>query len=170
MYILQNVHYVRRSDLETDDLECIWIEVIPEHGKNFLVASGYRHSTDSDFFDRFSPILDKANETNLEIFVLSDLNCDRLNKHSLRDKMDFFMQVYGFSQLVTEPTRIADTSITLIDVILTTIPSRCTKTDVIIHLCILQYLGKVYQKRVLLKMSKNIVVSRIFLTLILLMI
>ena len=24
MYILQNVHYVRRSDLETDDLECIY--------------------------------------------------------------------------------------------------------------------------------------------------
>ena len=69
MYILQNVHYVRRSDLETDNLECIWIEVIPEHGKNFLVASGYRHSTDSDFFDKFSPILDKANETDLEIFV-----------------------------------------------------------------------------------------------------
>ena len=88
--ILQNVHYVRRSDLETDDLECIWIEVIPEHGKNFLVASGYRHSTDSDFFDRFSLILDKANETNLEIFVLGDLNCDRLKEHSLRDKMDFF--------------------------------------------------------------------------------
>ena len=56
----------------------IWIEVIPEHGKNFLVASGYRHSTDSDFFDKFSPIMDKANETNLEIFVLGDLNCDRL--------------------------------------------------------------------------------------------
>ena len=129
MYILQNVHYVRRSDLETDDLECIWIEVIPEHGKNVLVASGYRHSTYSDFFDRFFPILDKANETNLEIFVLGDLNCDRLKEHSLRDKIDFFMQVYGLSQLVTEPTRITDTSSTLIDVILTTIPYRCTKTD-----------------------------------------
>ena len=54
-----------------------------------------------------------------------------LKEHSLRDKMDFLMQVYGFSQLVTEPTRIIDTSSTLIDVILTTIPSRCIKTDVI---------------------------------------
>ena len=98
MYILQNVHYVRRSDLETDGLECIWIEVIPEHGKNFLVASGYRHSTYSDFFDRFFSILDKANETNLEIFVLGDLNCDRLKEHSLRDKIDFFYaSVWAFT-------------------------------------------------------------------------
>ena len=99
MYVLQNVHYVRRSDLETDDLECIWIEVIPEHGKNFLVASGYRHSTDSDFFDKFSPIMDKANETNLEIFVLGDLNCDRLKEHSLRDKMGFLCKCMGFHSL-----------------------------------------------------------------------
>ena len=54
-----------------------------------LVVVGYRHSTDSDFFDKFSLILDKANETNLQIFVSGDLNCDRLKENKFRDKMDF---------------------------------------------------------------------------------
>ena len=41
------------------------------------------------------------------------------------------MNLHGLTQLVKSPTRITKKSSTLLDVILTTIPSRCIVTDVI---------------------------------------
>ena len=67
---LQNEHCARRTDLETNNLEYIWIEVIPEH----FGSVWYRLR----IFDKFSPLyIDKANETKLEIFVLGNLDSDK---------------------------------------------------------------------------------------------
>ncbi len=131
MYISQDIKYRRRADLETNNLECIWIEIIPNHGKNFLIASAYRPQEDTTFFTSLSNILDKANDTGLEVFLLGDLNCDRFKKSALRDKMDFVMSLHGLTQLVNSATRITKRSSTLIDVILSTNPSQCILTDVI---------------------------------------
>ena len=32
----------RREDLETNDISCIWLEIIQEKGKSFLIGNLYR--------------------------------------------------------------------------------------------------------------------------------
>ena len=43
VYVKQNVNCIRRPDLEVDELECIWLEIMPIKAKSFLIGSMYRH-------------------------------------------------------------------------------------------------------------------------------
>ena len=42
IYLRDKLEYVRRHDLESPDLESIWIEIKIKHTKSFLVCSVYR--------------------------------------------------------------------------------------------------------------------------------
>ena len=39
VYLKQNVNCIRRPDLEVDELECIWLEIMPIKAKSFLISS-----------------------------------------------------------------------------------------------------------------------------------
>ena len=39
VYVRNNIIAKRRLDLETNDIACLWLEIIPEKGKSFLVGS-----------------------------------------------------------------------------------------------------------------------------------
>ena len=83
MYISEDVAWKRREDLETDDIESIWIEIDILKGKNFLVGCIHRPPDSSlylpkDFITHLSEMVTKVNNTNLEIFLLGDINVNYL--------------------------------------------------------------------------------------------
>ena len=43
VYVKQNVNCIRRLDLESDEIEIIWLEIMPTKCKSFLIGSLYRH-------------------------------------------------------------------------------------------------------------------------------
>ena len=45
MYLSDDLKWKRRTDLETDEIECIWVEVDIFKSKSFLVGCIYRPST-----------------------------------------------------------------------------------------------------------------------------
>lgn len=78
--------------------------------KPFLVSTWYRPPKSSpDLFTIFERVIDKIDAENLELYLLGDLNCDLLpdsvnaNSSHLLNVMD----IYGLTQLITEPTRVA---------------------------------------------------------------
>ena len=63
-----------------------------------------------------------------EVYILGDLNTDILAKNNiLKSALENFLRIHAMKQLITEPTRITDTSETAIDLICTSNPEQITQ-------------------------------------------
>ena len=106
----------RRQDLESDLVECIWLELKPStNAPNIFIYSLYRNPSASyEWFDNFVQMIDNIHivKPHADILVLGDFNIDLLKPHSTWDPT---MALLGLTQLVKSPTRITQTSATLID-------------------------------------------------------
>ena len=61
VYIANHLNYTRRNDLESQNVESIWLEIKLKNSKSFLVCSVYRPpSAKSEWIDFFSEQIDKA--------------------------------------------------------------------------------------------------------------
>jgi len=134
MFIKQNLNWTRRADLERKSLESMWIEIIVNKSKNFLLTSFYRPPKGSkylkhDFNEHFNEQLTAASKDSKEIILLGDLNTDYL-VNTDNDNVKQSLTLNGFQQHITKPTRITKNSSTLIDIIATN-KSNIARTDVI---------------------------------------
>ncbi|RUA05525.1 MAG: hypothetical protein DSY43_04445 [Gammaproteobacteria bacterium] len=134
IYVRSNINFRLRDDLGSTNLECLTIEITNPRSRPFLVSTWYRPpQSPLDLFSSFEELIDKIDAENKDFFLLGDLNCNLLpgiadnNSLHLRNIID----VYGLSQLITEPTRITQRSKTLIDLCLTNSPQMVSNSGVI---------------------------------------
>ena len=85
MYFSDDLKWKRRTDLETDEIECIWMEVDIFKSKSFLVGYIYRPPDSSsylrkDFNKNLNEMLTKVNNLSMEMFLLGDINVNYLVK------------------------------------------------------------------------------------------
>ena len=67
----------RRLDLETEAIECIWVEIKDSKTKPLLVGYVYRNPASSQGWpDDFISMMDKVTECNANILLLGDFNID----------------------------------------------------------------------------------------------
>ena len=90
MYLSNDLKWKRWTDLETDEIECIWVEVDIFKGKSFLVGCIYRpHDSSSylrkDFNKNHNEMLTKVNKVSMETFLLGDININYLVKLSHKE-------------------------------------------------------------------------------------
>ena len=77
IYVANHIDYIRRADLDTEDIESIWVEIKIKHSSSFLVCSVYRPpSSKTVWFELFSKQLEKAGANNEELYVMGDINID----------------------------------------------------------------------------------------------
>ena len=130
IYIKNGVSASRRSDLEHENLECIWTEVKPVKSKSFLVGNIYRPPNSSI---QWNAIFEDCMETVLreekEIYIMGDINRDLLN-NQIKTAWTDYMEPFGLTQLVSEATRVTSDSRTLIDHIYSNCPENVTSLDV----------------------------------------
>ena len=94
-------------------MEPLWCEFTLPNIKPFLVCTLYRPpSAQSKWINLFAEQLSIAQSTGLEIILMGDFNIDGT---SCIKKWQNLVQLFNLSQLVSEPTRITETSSTLID-------------------------------------------------------
>ena len=55
IYVRDQLHYVRRLDLESSDIESIWIEVKIKNAKSFLIFSVYQPSSSTADWSEIFP-------------------------------------------------------------------------------------------------------------------
>ena len=90
----------------------------------------YRNPSASyEWFDIFVQMIDNIHtvKPHADILVLGDFNIDLLKPHS---SWDSTITLLGLTQLVKSPTRITQTSVTLIDHIYTNNPDVITEVSV----------------------------------------
>ena len=135
MYLSDDLKWKRRTDLETDEIECIWVEVDIFKGKSFLVGCIYRpHDSSSylrkDFNKNHNEMLTKVNKVSMEMFLQGDININYLVKLSHKEIKELFI-THGLHQLVKLPTRVTQETKSLIDVIMTNTRSNVHHTKVL---------------------------------------
>ena len=111
-----------RKDLKIcdDEYESVWTEIKIPKSKNIIVGCIYRHphSTNlNNFMSYLQNTMNLLNRENKEIYITGDFNIDLLKYEQNIKYQEFYniMSSNGFLPQITLPTRITDTSMTLID-------------------------------------------------------
>ena len=104
--------------------ETLWLEVKRKNCKSVYVCSVYRppvKGQNLEVVERYKSFLlsciDKLPK-NSEVFILGDFNCNMLQKNRLSGAINDLCKARNLAQFVDEPTRITETSSTMIDLIL----------------------------------------------------
>ena len=136
LYVSQNYEYELRPELNymSDFIETLFAEIIIPGDKNILVGIIYRppNTLHEEFLNGFNDLLAHPYMINKKCFLLGDYNANLL-KYDTEIFIQNFMDVLlaaGFLPLITKPTRISNTSATLIDNVFTN--ARCTISSGII--------------------------------------
>ena len=135
VYVHKSLTTHRRLDLEEDGIECIWTEVLLKNSKPILVGNLYRPPDSSDYLpedfnDRFETMLSNVCCENKEALLLGDFNCD-YSKANKNRPLKSTIASFGFHQQVTTPTRIDESSESMIDLVLTNMPHNISQTVVL---------------------------------------
>jgi hypothetical protein len=97
-----------------------WLKIQNGNHKSFIVCSVYRppDTTLNCFEDDFSDSVISALALNKDIYILGDLNCNLLNTCDQGAQMlSNFCTAFNFTQVINEPTRITESSKSLIDIL-----------------------------------------------------
>ena len=101
----------------------MWFKILPKHENSFLICFVYRPpDSPSIWYKNFEKEIINASIMNKEIIFLGDLNIDYLKP--VPTSWETILTTHGFFQMITEPTRVTTTSVTLIDHIYTTNPEN----------------------------------------------
>jgi hypothetical protein len=128
IYVKENICYKRIYLYEKPSLEALWIQINTVQGK-VLICSCYRPPDNNNFWNDFEMVLDeiKTNQIN-NIFIFGDLNADF--KTVSGRKLQQMCRLQNFDLLVNEPTRITNSTATVLDQIVTNAPNFVKKIDV----------------------------------------
>ena len=127
-YVRDSLPVTHRTDLNVDGIEALWIEVKPKYAKPILVCTFYSQpSAYVEYFKRFDEKVQSIN--NDDVIILGDFNLDVLSDNTFKKVNDFCIN-NQFTQLIDEPTRVTESTSTLIDLICVCKPEEVTKSEV----------------------------------------
>ena len=119
MYVRETIDFEHHTDLQTDNLEILCIEVKPNFIKSFLVLAWYRPPKyEQEALNTLETLLKTIENENKEIILIGDINCNDLNiddKNKVIDNLRSVYRQFQMKQLIKFPTRSTLTSQTLID-------------------------------------------------------
>ena len=129
VYVADRLKVTRRSDLEMDDIELIWLELRERATRRALFGAAYRPpNSDGSFMENFSDILFRVRVEDKEITILGDLNCDFLKSASHTTLLLDILAENNLQQLINKPSRITSGGESLIDVMITSCEARHWET------------------------------------------
>ena len=135
IYVNKALHFDELRHETMDDLEVIAIKVYLKHKKPLVFSTWYRPpSSNVDIFDLYENFLNYIDGLSGDTILVGDTNCDLLSRPlaSASKKYSELNSMYSLMQINdTEPTRITNTSSTLVDHLLTNNPNNVKKHGVI---------------------------------------
>ena len=119
-YIKEKYTYIRRFDLEPNELELMWLEIKKSNASSLFVAVTYRKPNEHNlYFEHLENTIENVLSFSNNVILLGDFNCNMLTENGLSKKVKELCISMQMQQLVKQPTRINPHSSTLIDLIIT---------------------------------------------------
>ena len=134
IYIKSTINYHIRQDLDLENIEGICVEIRRPCSKPFVMLACYRPPNyDPSFFVKIEEIISRIDLEDKELILVGDLNCNFLsrNQDSNYNMLKSITETYQLSQLIKAPTRVSNSSASLIDVIFTNCPNKITCSGVL---------------------------------------
>ena len=139
VYARNDISEIRRTDLEIEGVEGLWLEIILPKSRGFLVGTFYRPPDsskydDKDFLPKLDSVLDAATVLGKEVVLTGYFNYDLLPaKSKTQDckQLKNLFKVFNFKQFITDPTRITQHSSSLLDLMSTNCPGNISHSGVI---------------------------------------
>ena len=134
MYIRNSLTFIRRNDLETDDIESIWIEMKCKQRQPVIIGSIYRPpSSPIDFIDKLGDIIDNISCECKETIVTGDFNYDVSGDDSsgASNPVISCFNLFQMLQLIHDPTRVSEFTNSTIDLIFTSHPELVSESGVL---------------------------------------
>ena len=126
---LNDFSYISESGLHQ-----LWLKIQVRNFRSFIICTAYRppESPLSCFETDFSDTLTSVVTLNKPVYILGDLNCNVLDvRDNEPNALLDFCTSFNLSQMVDKPTRITQSSRSLIDVILISSNTFIKKTKVV---------------------------------------
>ena len=116
IYIANHINYVRRYELETENVESVWPEIKIKNSKSFLICSVYMPpSAKTEWFNHFAEQLEKLENKLNEFYVMGDLNVDIKDGDISNPTWKYIVELHSMQQLIKVPSRVTANSETLTD-------------------------------------------------------
>ena len=134
MYIRNSLTFIRRNDLETDDIESIWIEMKCKQRQPVIIGSIYRPpSSPIDFIDKLGDIIYNISCECKETIVTGDFNYDVSGDDSsgTSNPVISCFNLFQMLQLIHDPTRVSEFTNSTIDLIFTSHPELVSESGVL---------------------------------------
>ncbi len=133
-YIKSELGYNFRKDFSTD-IENIFFDILLPNSKPILVGIIYRPPDQSGFLGKLTEAIKTTQKFDeQEVYILGDFNINLLSKETLciRKPKYYteFCSLHGLRQLLNSPTRITESTSTLLDHILTNSVSQSGILDI----------------------------------------
>ena len=81
IYVKNHIPCKRRKDLEVQQIECIWLECCI-YKQTFLIGTFYRPpNSEASKWEYLAFSLEKAKDSNINIIITGDFNCNSYNTH-----------------------------------------------------------------------------------------
>ena len=131
VYIHDNIYpfVKRRTDLESTEVECIWLEIKCSMSSPLLLAYMYRHPRSTDeWLDDFVQMMVNVPLNNRNMVLLGDFNFNMLIPQPAWQST---FTLFGLQQLVDKPTRVSSTTATLLDHVYTNNTTLLTDVNVL---------------------------------------
>ncbi len=129
IYVSDYLLSERTTNLEVFYDECIWIKLKTNQEKYFLCTIYRPPSSTGDFWEALNRNLETAIDSTNKIIMVGDVNEDQLNvrNHKLKD----ILNINSLKNVITAPTRVTDTTSTLLDPIIVDMDQDIIKSDVL---------------------------------------
>ena len=120
-FIHKSINFLIREDLKMEDevAECLTIEIINSNSKNIVICLIYRPpNTDPiKFINCLSTTIECLRSSKKITYLMGDFNIYLLKNDicNIRDNFTNMLHSYNFFPLINTPTRVTETSSTLID-------------------------------------------------------
>ena len=137
IYIRDSIKVRHPSDIPVQEIELIYIDIEPQKASHLFVLAWYRPSSDLvNVFIRLEIAISYLDSENKELMLLSDTNCDLFNRvaglitEGNAKHIYNLYELFRFTQLIEEPTKVTLSSATIKDHIATTCPRNILEAGV----------------------------------------
>ena len=125
VYIKEAVHYERKTDLEINGLECVWVELKIKNQKVLYGTFYVPPSSPTAVWLSLEYSIELSLNCNPDaVIVVGDFNDNQLNPHCR--KVKDIKRLYNLHQLINKAINFTEHSQSLIDLVLTNNPSFIT--------------------------------------------
>ena len=117
LYIFNQLRVKIRTDIYIEGCESLFVEIINDKTKNRIIGVIYRPPNNKTeiFLENFDECLNSITRENKEIYIMGDYNIDMTKVDTLAVKLKTTLFSYAFNPHIDNPTRISQTSKSLLD-------------------------------------------------------